>query len=190
MRFTDSAKLHIVCFLFFFISFPCFSLGFLLFSVPALCAVPDQAHHRFLVGTGSVRDENEVHLVEYDEDQNTLSLVSLFSHPAEVWALCSSPTDPALFFSSSQSATWQNKATLWQIPSKHPAPAANDSSSGAQPLQEVLTIPDHASLVKCIAWGGYEDPSAVLSVDCESVRFWKITESTIKSAFTGLCVRE
>ena len=41
----------------------------------------DAEHHRFLVGTVALREENEVHLIELNEEVNELNVVGQFKHP-------------------------------------------------------------------------------------------------------------
>ena len=53
---------------------------------------------RFLVGTQSLRDENSLFLLEYEEDSNSLASKAVYAHPHEVWDLAPAPHDPALVF--------------------------------------------------------------------------------------------
>lgn len=39
-------------------------------------------------------------MLEFNEDSNTLDVTSIYSHPNEVWALETSPTDPSLLITS------------------------------------------------------------------------------------------
>ena len=56
---------------------------------------------RFFVGTMTLREENQVHLIQVEEDE--IVCHNLFGHPSEVWCMTSSPDDPLLLFTSSQS---------------------------------------------------------------------------------------
>ena len=58
-----------------------------------MSGVPDDDAVRFLVGTQSIKFENQVHLLEYDEESGVLAK-SIYAHRAgEIWRLASSPND-------------------------------------------------------------------------------------------------
>jgi len=46
---------------------------------------------QWLVGSTSLRDENEVRLLEYDADREALSSVGVWLHPEEVWDIATCP---------------------------------------------------------------------------------------------------
>eukprot|EP00968_Pinguiococcus_pyrenoidosus_P002091 scaffold109_cov252-Pinguiococcus_pyrenoidosus.AAC.76 len=56
--------------------------------------------HRFLAGTLSRKKENELHIVEFQEDQHEFFGSAIYTMPGEVWALASSPLDPAIVAAS------------------------------------------------------------------------------------------
>lgn len=77
---------------------------------------------RFIVATQSLRSDNFVHLLEYVEDNHSLSK-SIVKHPAgEVWGLCSSNKNCQLLVTSHSkpSPDQENQitsgCTLWRIP--------------------------------------------------------------------------
>jgi len=57
-----------------------------------------------------------VHLVAFDEDEETVKPVQVFSHPKEVWGIQASPADASLFFTSFQEQENEFKASMWQLP--------------------------------------------------------------------------
>lgn len=117
---------------------------------------------RFLIGTLSLREENEVHLIEVDDsdpDAPSVQEVGIFSHPGEVWALSPSPTDPALLFTSYDSDAVP-KCTLWRIP-------ADEEATGA--LVEVVSAKATDVLVKSVLWNTRK-PGTIVLVDAHSVK--------------------
>ncbi len=83
----------------------------------AICSQrASKERHRFLVGTCSLHDSNELSVLEYREDANQIDAVSLYQHPDQIWALASSPSDPSLVITSKQAADGLRGVTLWRMP--------------------------------------------------------------------------
>jgi hypothetical protein len=105
---------------------------------PLAAASDTEVCDRFLVGTLGLREENEIHLVEVDDEDGRPSIFSpaLWAHPGEVTALSPSLTDPNLFFTAYNvgsrasrhflrealpepprtGAMAEPRATLWRVP--------------------------------------------------------------------------
>lgn len=47
--------------------------------------------HRFFVGTRNIKESNELHLIEFDEDANEVVCQQLYSHPAEIHSISPAP---------------------------------------------------------------------------------------------------
>ncbi|CAN0146333.1 unnamed protein product, partial [Heterosigma akashiwo] len=62
--------------------------------------VGDTEQHKFLVGSMSVEEENEIHLIKFSEDHNDLACNVVYTYPHEIWNLSPCPTDPELVFAS------------------------------------------------------------------------------------------
>jgi hypothetical protein len=76
----------------------------------------DSRHNRFLVGTLSLHsNENELHLIEYSEEQNDVYNVGLYRHPHEIWSIAVHPSRPDLFFTIYNTGK-TFESTLWQLP--------------------------------------------------------------------------
>jgi hypothetical protein len=52
--------------------------------IAAVGRAGEQEAHRFIVGTSSVRDENEVLVLEYSEEEDAFAQVAAFPHAGEV----------------------------------------------------------------------------------------------------------
>lgn len=71
------------------------------FTTRSLAAVEgDKNHNRFLVGTCSLKQKNEIYLLNFHELDNKITLEGLFEHDDEIFNLSSSPYDANLFISS------------------------------------------------------------------------------------------
>lgn len=74
--------------------------------LPSRCICPQSAETnitRFLVGTQSLRQENQIHFIEFDDENNVIDKTA-YSHPyGEIWHLSANYNDPQIFTSCYQS---------------------------------------------------------------------------------------
>jgi len=52
--------------------------------------IAEQEKNRFIIGTQDPRDDNEVHLLEFNEDECEISSI-IFKHPGEIWSMTAHP---------------------------------------------------------------------------------------------------
>uniref|UniRef100_A0A6A7GAG6 Protein TSSC1-like n=1 Tax=Hirondellea gigas TaxID=1518452 RepID=A0A6A7GAG6_9CRUS len=92
--------------------------------------------HRFFVGTHNVREPNEIHLVEYDEEVCEIVSRGVYSHPPEVETIHPHPTDALSFFTCYREAG-NSVATLWKLPE-----SADDTADtkAMNSLEQVLSL--------------------------------------------------
>ena len=86
---------------------------------PARCIVAQnasKAKDRWLVGTASVQNDNELCVLEYNEDSNRLDLVSHYAHKNSVLCVETSPKDSSLCITSHQDTSYGNGVTLYRMP--------------------------------------------------------------------------
>lgn len=125
--------------------------------------------HRFLVGTCSAKEENELHCIEFDEEAHELRSAAVFAHPQEVWHLSTCPSDASICAttyatsavpddsSAPDNTLWQS--TIWRMPgmggaedpdAEQPAPSPSRSGglSGAQPLTKLVDLTGHVGRAK------------------------------------------
>jgi len=126
--------------------------------------IGDPEKERFLVGTLSLKEENEVHLVEVQEEENDIKCLQIYNHPSEIWWIEPSPSDPLLFFScynSISNSNVQSKTSMWKMKEDDPV------------LQEQLELKGHVGDIKGVRWNPSES-TEVVSLDEHNIRFWKI----------------
>eukprot|EP01122_Echinamoeba_exundans_P002377 TRINITY_DN12322_c0_g1_i1.p1 TRINITY_DN12322_c0_g1~~TRINITY_DN12322_c0_g1_i1.p1 ORF type:complete len:391 (-),score=61.23 TRINITY_DN12322_c0_g1_i1:7-1179(-) len=139
---------------------------------PARC-VAAQTHTeraRFLVGTQSLTEQNQIHLIEVNEYASELRRVHMFSHPSEMWSISTSPFEANAFFTVFSNGA-EMKASLWRI------------NEDINRLQEVfqLPIPSPASIQK-VVWNPSAEHSAI-SIDYSSIRLWDLNGPREVSSF-------
>lgn len=89
---------------------------------------------RFFVGTLTLREENQVHLIQVEEEE--IICQSLFAHSQEVWCMTSSPENPLHLFTSSQSLVDSSSYTLPSYSS--PSPPLSSLSQTLSPFNVCL----------------------------------------------------
>ena len=72
--------------------------------------------HRFLVGTCSLHDSNELSVLEYHESSNQIEATAIYSHPDQIWSIEPSPNDSDLVITSGQSSSGEKHLNLWRMP--------------------------------------------------------------------------
>lgn len=150
----------------------------------ALWGERDPDVHRFLAATTQIREENEIHLLDFNEDANEVSCVKVYNHAEEVWGLAPSPCDPSLFFTCYNTGTGYG-ASLWRAPDLVPGSqdeVAAAGSGGGGSLDRLWTLPDaDEAVVRGIVWepsdDGEDGGKRVVSVHDSSLRLWDIEYS-------------
>eukprot|EP01065_Artemidia_motanka_P019900 TRINITY_DN23801_c0_g1_i1.p1 TRINITY_DN23801_c0_g1~~TRINITY_DN23801_c0_g1_i1.p1 ORF type:complete len:382 (+),score=46.73 TRINITY_DN23801_c0_g1_i1:68-1213(+) len=82
----------------------------------AVASATDNAQHLFLLGTFSLRGQNQLILLEYREDSAFCDCLAMWKHPGEIWSLSACPSQDKndWFFSVHTSQEMSSRsATLW-----------------------------------------------------------------------------
>jgi len=125
--------------------------------------IAETEKNRFLVGTLSLRDDNEIHLIEVREDGGDITCVNIFNHPCEIWAISACPSNPALLFTCYNTGT-EYKATLWRM---------NENRSNVK-LDEVLELRGHTGVIKGVLWDPSGSSDYVVSLDEGNIRVFDL----------------
>ncbi|EGC34350.1 hypothetical protein DICPUDRAFT_153463 [Dictyostelium purpureum] len=123
--------------------------------------------NRFLVGTLSLREDNEIALLESKENEGGVKCISIFSHPKEIWSITSCPFDANLFFTVYNTGTSNDfKSSLWRI------------NENMDSIQEVFELKGHTSMIKPILCDPSGSNDYIVSLDDSNIRLWgKIEDS-------------
>ncbi|RYG96767.1 hypothetical protein EON65_53900 [archaeon] len=140
--------------------------------------------HRFLVGTCSLHDSNEVSVLQYSEDSNHMEAVSLYSHPDQIWAIESSPTDPSLLVTSRQAFNGSKSLTLWKMDKQSTEDIAYGSALYHNEHQELIELDSFnpsqkAAYVGTVRWHKTEDK--LLSFDGRILTAWQVSNDKVSS---------
>ncbi|XP_064427951.1 EARP and GARP complex-interacting protein 1 isoform X3 [Mirounga angustirostris] len=140
---------------------------------------------RFLVGTQSLKYDNQIHIIDFDDENNILNKNVLLHQVGEIWHISTSPADRGVL------ATCYNKpsdskvltcAAVWRMPKElepgsHESP--DDSSSTAHSL-ELLCHLDHTAhgSTACVMWEPTGDGKKVISLADNHILLWDLQESS------------
>jgi hypothetical protein len=149
-------------------------------------------YHRFLVGTCSLHDSNEMSILQYFEDSNHFDVSCSFAHPDQIWAIEASPKDSALVVTSRQSLGARS-LTLWRMPQQDAESLAADPAGGDSFHNEQLELTEIASFchtqkavsVRDIKWSSTED--TLLTINNKMLSTWTIGEGSI-SVSSAVCI--
>mmetsp|Transcript_18287 Transcript_18287/g.45960 ORF Transcript_18287/g.45960 Transcript_18287/m.45960 type:complete len:359 (+) Transcript_18287:143-1219(+) len=132
------------------------------FQARALAALPDggSGASRWLVGTAALREENEVHLLEYDSELESVKCAAVLGHSAEVWAIAPAAAAADKFLTVHNSGGAYG-ISLWQM----------DTEGSA--LTELCSFPGLEGVVRSALWHP-TDGSQVVSIEEGALRRWDL----------------
>eukprot|EP01137_Pigoraptor_chileana_P019441 Opistho-2@80492 len=127
---------------------------------------------RFLVGTLTLRAENELHMVEFNDEDSSIAC-QVFSHAAgEVWKISASPAHSdviATCYVDARSGATCVSASVWRMPSASVRPGAQK-----QPLEQLCSLDGHSGDVRSVLWHPAGESSRIASIDDSNIRVWDI----------------
>lgn len=136
--------------------------------------------HRFIVGSCALYESNEITVLEYYENTNTIKESSTYSHKDQIWSLESSPKDPSLIVNSHQSISGDKAVTLYCMTGQDHIDTSieadddtNESSSShdhnKKDLQVIHCIDSSNTYIHSVKWHPKTDTIALASSKTVSV---------------------
>ncbi|EDV23446.1 uncharacterized protein TRIADDRAFT_27591 [Trichoplax adhaerens] len=155
------------------------------FQARALCAVVgDIDHIQFLVGTQSFKNDNQVHLIEFDEENNVINS-NVYLHPiGEVWHISSCPLDKEILltcYDRLNGSKTNRHATAWKIPTDDEVPTSPSIIMHYKCFLITSITPLLRSL-DSVLWHPNEDKSTLMSVHDQHLQIWDFQVATSASA--------
>ncbi|XP_054772763.2 EARP-interacting protein homolog [Lytechinus pictus] len=155
---------------------------------------------RFLVGTQSLKYDNQVHVLDFDEDHNALDKTVFFHKDGEIWHIASSPGDKDVLstcFNKIVDNKLQGQAAIWRLPVDEEDPDVSDiglhddTSSNAKNL-EVLCRLDNSDIGSIISvlWEPQGDGNKILSLTDNRFLMWDLEASGSKARMTSSATLE
>eukprot|EP01038_Epipyxis_sp_PR26KG_P011040 gene11040-14824_t len=147
----------------------------------AMCAQKASTErHRFIVGTCSLHDSNELSVLQYFEDSNQIEAAAVFSHPDQIWAIESSGVDSALVVTSREAQNGAKCLTLWKMPSQSKEDIEKESGDGFTnerlELTEITTF-HHShkpTVVSSLKWN--KNSNRLVGIDGKVLSIWNLDQ--------------
>uniref|UniRef100_A0AAY4CYP2 EIPR1-like beta-propeller domain-containing protein n=1 Tax=Denticeps clupeoides TaxID=299321 RepID=A0AAY4CYP2_9TELE len=165
---------------------------------------------RFLVGTQSLKFENQIHIIDFDDENNIINKNVLLHHAGEIWDISASPADKGVLttcynksecprvlasislsdnfyifdFISSESRVL-TCASVWRMPPEwesgsHESP--DDSSNSPQTLELLCHLDNMAhGNVACVLWEPMGNGKRLISLADNHAVLWDLQESSTKA---------
>ncbi|XP_069431290.1 EARP and GARP complex-interacting protein 1 isoform X2 [Ovis canadensis] len=113
---------------------------------------------RFLVGTQSLKYDNQVHVIDFDDENNIINKTVLLHQAGEIWHISASPADRGVLatcYSQAADSKVVTCAAVWRMPA--------ELEPGSQESPEDAASPAHALELLCLL-----EPAARGSTACAS----------------------
>jgi WD40 repeat protein len=133
----------------------------------ALVASPNRESNRWLVGTTSLREDNEIRVLSYDTEQDRVVSVASFLHAPEVWAIVPGKSEDRFITIWARTGTFG--ASLWHASSSEAA------SSSSSPLQHQCEFMGHNTPVRSALWHTAQEQLA-LTIEEGGIHKWDVTD--------------
>ncbi|KAL4236005.1 Protein tssc1 [Mactra antiquata] len=147
---------------------------------------------RFIVGTQSLRQENQVHHIDFDDENNVINKNVFLHKEGEIWHISASTVDKDLLttcYNKTSESKAEMKAALWKLPGDFDEVQSEDQSSH-QSLNLICHLDgsDYGDM-KSIMWHPSGDNSNVIGLADNHIIVWDIDTaggSAKMSSSTGL----
>ncbi|CAL1526948.1 unnamed protein product [Lymnaea stagnalis] len=162
------------------------------FQARSLCAQEAETDNiRFLVGTQSLRAENQVHYIDFDDENNVINKTVFLHREGEIWNISSSTFDASLLstcFNKTSDAKSELRAAVWQLPGTADPfnPSADDTSSSHPHLQfKCYLTPEEHSDVKGVLWHPGGDSHSVIGLCEDKIVCWDLDSASSSAKVTS-----
>uniref|UniRef100_A0A8C3IAV0 EARP complex and GARP complex interacting protein 1 n=1 Tax=Chrysemys picta bellii TaxID=8478 RepID=A0A8C3IAV0_CHRPI len=115
---------------------------------------------RFLVGTQSLKYDNQIHIIDFDDENNIINKNVLIHQAGEIWHISASPADKGVLatcYNKTSDSKVMTCAAVWRMPKElesgsHESP--DDSSSNTQTLELLCHLDNtaHGNMSAAVGW--------------------------------------
>ncbi|XP_009078552.1 PREDICTED: protein TSSC1-like, partial [Acanthisitta chloris] len=143
---------------------------------------------RFLVGTQSLRYDNQIHIIDFDDENNIINKNVLLHQVGEIWHISTSPADRGVLatcYNKTSDTKVMTCAAVWRMPKElesgsHESP--DDSSSNTQTLELLCHLDNTAhGNMACVMWEPMGDGKKIISLADNNILLWDLQESSDKA---------
>lgn len=147
---------------------------------------------RFLVGTQSLKYDNQIHIIDFDDENNIINKNVLLHQVGEIWHISASPADRAVLatcYNHTSDGKVLTCAAVWKMPQEsepgsHESP--DDAASAAHSLELLCHLDGTAhGSTACVAWEPTGDGKRVISLADNHLLLWDLQESSSQAVLAG-----
>ncbi|KAM9616376.1 EARP and GARP complex-interacting protein 1 isoform X3 [Harpia harpyja] len=147
---------------------------------------------RFLVGTQSLRYDNQIHIIDFDDENNIINKNVLLHQVGEIWHISTSPADKGVLatcYNKTSDSKVMTCAAVWRMPKElesgsHESP--DDSSSNTQTLELLCHLDNTAhGNMACVMWEPMGDGKKIISLADNNILLWDLQESSAKAVLSS-----
>ncbi|XP_074516078.1 EARP-interacting protein homolog isoform X2 [Sebastes fasciatus] len=152
---------------------------------------------RFIVGTQSLKFDNQIHIIDFDDENNIINKNVLLHQAGEIWHIGASPADKAVLttcYNKTSDSRVVSCAAVWRMPSdwetgSHESP--DDSAHNPQTLELLCHLDDSAhSNAACVLWEPMGDGKRVISLADNHALLWDLQESSTQATVSSTATLE
>ncbi|KAM6367660.1 EARP and GARP complex-interacting protein 1 isoform 3-T3 [Alca torda] len=152
---------------------------------------------RFLVGTQSLRYDNQIHIIDFDDENNIINKNVLLHQVGEIWHISTSPADKGVLatcYNKTSDSKVMTCAAVWRMPKElesgsHESP--DDSSSNTQTLELLCHLDNTAhGNMACVMWEPMGDGKKIISLADNNILLWDLQESSAKAVLSSSAALE
>ncbi|KAG9336180.1 hypothetical protein JZ751_002527 [Albula glossodonta] len=152
---------------------------------------------RFLVGTQSLKFDNQIHIIDFDDENNIINKNVLLHQAGEIWHIGGSPADKSVLttcYNKTSDCKVTGCAAVWRMPAEwesgsHDSP--DDSSNNPQTLELLCHLDNTAhGNMACVLWEPMGDGKRLISLADNHVLLWDLQESSTKAVISSSATLE
>ncbi|XP_034015663.1 EARP-interacting protein homolog [Thalassophryne amazonica] len=151
---------------------------------------------RFLVGTQSLRFDNQIHIIDFDDENNIINKNVLLHQAGEIWHIGASPADKAVLttcYNKTSDSRVVSCAAVWRMPSdwetgNHESP--DDSAHNPQSLELLCHLDGTNGNAACVLWEPMGDGKRVISLADNYALLWDLQESSTQATVSSTITHE
>ncbi|RMX41659.1 hypothetical protein pdam_00008865 [Pocillopora damicornis] len=142
---------------------------------------------RFIVGTQSLKYENQIHLIDFDDESNVINKNVFMHSVGEIWSMNTSPTDKTLLatcYNEVSESKAEIHGALWRIPpvddTEPPgldSPGISPGSGYSRSLQLICNFDNKHENMRSVLWNPSGDGSQVVTVCEQHLDLWDLDRS-------------
>ncbi|XP_045579371.1 EARP-interacting protein homolog isoform X2 [Salmo salar] len=154
---------------------------------------------RFLVGTQSLKFDNQIHIIDFDDENNIISKSVLLHQAGEIWHISASPADKAVLSTCYNKTSESRVVTcgaVWRMPPEwesgsHESPDDPHNSHNPQNLELLCHLDNSAhGNASSVLWEPMGDGKRVISLADNHALLWDLTESSTQATISSSATLE